>query len=483
MKQNKSTFEFENLVVDWISFKFQDLQNSKKTKIAVYLFKLGFNSYQQSGKLAKPIKQSILFDPINKFEVCFVVDNSHWQGSLIQFSGSNAKIFYALIKQKLIDWRFFSDSVLGRFDIYFSRRNKKSDNLLVTDFFESCQRTVQQTNKNVNFEKNNKGLILGIGNRKSNHYSRIYQTKNSLRFEYEMKGQFIRKYHPLLVEDRFEEFELIIWKQFLYHFGKTLPLHYSYLDWLVVKLRPIRKQKLSSITLKTDYIRTIDFQSFNKRQKFFTLLQFLGYAQNLDYDVGFLGSTYYRRVRFRIHDFLKYKKVSDNFYQLKKLVIFFYELQTNSLIQFFSDTHFRSLVTIPEVNLDKDKPNGWIAEVWIAEELFYYAHPFLFPDLVKRKLRKYQFEVQFKIIQVFCSVEVEKTFLIKEFFQNYPSTLTNKQKTEIKEYFIELIKVFEKHQLIESNYKIIRDGKIYQTEQLTARDISEGFIVYEKLFI
>jgi hypothetical protein len=50
------SFESENLVVDWISFKFQYLDNPTMMQITNYLFKLGFNSYQESVKLAKPIK-------------------------------------------------------------------------------------------------------------------------------------------------------------------------------------------------------------------------------------------------------------------------------------------------------------------------------------------------------------------------------------------------------------------------------------------
>jgi len=60
MKQNKFTFESENLVVDWISFKFQYLDNPTMMQIANYFIKIGFNSYQKSGKLATPIKESIL---------------------------------------------------------------------------------------------------------------------------------------------------------------------------------------------------------------------------------------------------------------------------------------------------------------------------------------------------------------------------------------------------------------------------------------
>ena len=56
-----------------------------------------------------------------------------------------------------------------------------------------------------------------------------------------MKGKFIQKYHLLLVENRLDEFEHKLSSHFLVYFAKLLPLQHSYLDWLVVKLRPIRK--------------------------------------------------------------------------------------------------------------------------------------------------------------------------------------------------------------------------------------------------
>ena len=63
-----------------------------------------------------------------------------------------------------------------------------------------------------------------------------------------------------------------------------------------------------------------------------------------------MGSTTYRQVIFQVKDFLEYQKKSNNYYQL---IEFFDELQTNSLIKFFSDKEYRSLVTIPEVALSK----------------------------------------------------------------------------------------------------------------------------------
>ena len=53
----------------------------------------------------------------------------------------------------------------------------------------------------------------------------------------------------------------------------------------------------------------------------------------------------------------------------------------------------------------------------------------------------------------------------------------------MKRTFIQLVKFFEERHLIKFNYKIISDGKVYNTDQLTSTNISEGFIVYEKLSI
>jgi hypothetical protein len=101
MNQNKLSFESENLVVDWIGFKFQDLDNFAQTKLAKYLFKIGFNSYQESAKLAKPIKESIFVSSKNKFQVLFVFEAPYWKGIYVQFSGVSATYFYSLVKQNL----------------------------------------------------------------------------------------------------------------------------------------------------------------------------------------------------------------------------------------------------------------------------------------------------------------------------------------------------------------------------------------------
>ena len=226
MTLNKYRFKSENLVVDYITFKFQYLDNLHQTRITNYLFQLEFNSYQQSGKLTQPIKESLRFSSKNKFEVFFVIDNSYWQGILLNFPGLNAKHFYTLVKSKSIDCRIFSSAVLSRVDLYFSRNNKTDDKIEVIEFLHDCHRKLNLRKNNVSLEKNQRGLIFKIGNRKTNHYSRIYQNKNknSLRFEYEMKGKFLQDYHSLLVEHRLEEFEQKLSSHFLLYFGKLLQI-------------------------------------------------------------------------------------------------------------------------------------------------------------------------------------------------------------------------------------------------------------------
>lgn len=101
---------------------------------------------------------------------------------------------------------------------------------------ENCQRELKQTNKNFSLEKNRKGWILKIGSRRSKNYFRIYETQNSFKFEYEMKGKFLQKHHLFLVLNPLDEFEQKLSSHFLVYFGKLLPLNYSYFYPILVRV-------------------------------------------------------------------------------------------------------------------------------------------------------------------------------------------------------------------------------------------------------
>jgi hypothetical protein len=227
MKNNQKqllSFQSENLVVDYISFKFQSLKNSEKRNLVNYFFNIGFNCYQQSGKAAKPISEPISVSLKNKFQADFVVDNPYWKGTLLTFSGLNAAVFYTLVQKKLIPWHLFSSGILSRFDLYFSRNHKSEDKISVYEFFQGCQKHLLRTNQNVELDKNSKGLILRIGSRRSDNYFRIYETKYSLKFEHEINRKSIRTYHLFLVSNNLEEFEDKLSKYYLSYVSQLLPL-------------------------------------------------------------------------------------------------------------------------------------------------------------------------------------------------------------------------------------------------------------------
>ena len=101
------------------------------------------------------------------------------------------------------------------------------------------------------------------------------------------------------------------------------------------------------------------------------------------------------------------------------------------------------LVSIPEVFLFKSEQNIWNVEIWIAEELFDYLHPFLFQDFFHKKLTKDQFQVLFEVIKVYSSSDIRKEFHIQNFLDNYPSILNSKRKKKIKQYFINYLQVLK----------------------------------------
>jgi hypothetical protein len=140
MNQNKLSFQSENLVVDYISFKFQHFDEFTQEEITNYLFNLGFNSYQESGKLAKPIRESVLVNPKNRFEVCFVGDNSYWQGTLLHFSGYNALYFYSLVQKQLIDWTIFLRLFLVDLISFLNQTIKTWIKLLPENFYRSAKK-------------------------------------------------------------------------------------------------------------------------------------------------------------------------------------------------------------------------------------------------------------------------------------------------------------------------------------------------------
>jgi hypothetical protein len=154
----------------------------------------------------------------------------------------------------------------------------------------------------------------------------------------------------------------------------------------------------------------MDFKLMKEKQHLITLLKLLVFVRGLNYTPGQLTSKF-RKYNFPLRKFLKFINKKTNQYQLK----FFDLVKKNFVIESFSDRHYRMLVTLPEVNVAKSQQNIWNVEIWIAEELFDYLHPFIFSDLFETKLSSHQFQVLFEIIKVYSSNDIRKEFHISTF--------------------------------------------------------------------
>ena len=474
--QTKINFESENIDVDWISFKFNLLETKMQKSLVNYLFKLGFNSYVQSGKLLKAEKENLKVSPENNFSVLFVKEGPYWEGSLLHFSGKNANQFYQYAKTNSIDWNLFSNSVLSRLDLcYICDLPVNEDD--VKEFFDACHTKLKL---NVNYEINRKGQMLKFGNRRSNRFSRIYIDKNRLKFEHEIKGSLIEQYSEYLMTNSLDEFEFLLSQYFFHYFGnQLLSVDSIYLTWLAKKIRSLQPKPLSNLTFQTDYFETSI--QVNKQKRLVQFLKFLNYVRDLDYRWEFLGTTRYRVVSFRLNDFLKFLHGPDctSRYKFNQLQDFCNELQKDFFVTLFNDENFQSLVSVPKVEIHKEV--YWIGKFWIVDDLFYYNYPFSFPDMFNSDLSKYEFAVLFEIFKCFNSPTIEKRIDIKKFIDGFPSKLSNQTSRKLKLLFLEPIQILENNGVIESRFKVFRDGKLEPVKKLTIDNISEGFVIYEKL--
>lgn len=472
----KLSFEEEGFVVDWLSFKMDSFDTLDQERLANYLCQIGFNSYTQSKKSKDFTKKLVRSQLTNSFEVFFSHDLPYWDGTVLHFSGPNAKEFYNWLKQNTVNWNLFRNPRLSRLDLHYTYQKPVLTNE-VELFFQTCQ---SNPNLNLDFQKNKRGKILKIGRRTSDRFSRIYTKKDQLRFEHEMKGRFIDNYSKIFFDQSWEDFEDRISHQFLQYFGKHLPLESLYLDWLVVKLRSIKPRPVSNLIFKMDYIHSIT--KIENQKKVVQFLKFLIYVRDLNYTNDYLGSTAYRCVRFRLQDYLKFQESTSesiSFYKIKQSKQFFEDLQTDFLLSMFQDKKFQTLISIPKVEFWKDY--HWMVKVWIVDDLFYYNYPFAFPSLFAPNTSKTKFAVQFEILRVFTSEGLEKRFEIQKFIDAYPSALSNQTIRQIKDFFLESVHLLEENNLIQPTFKVLRDGNLEFVDRLTPKNISEGFLLYETL--
>ena len=168
MKQNKLTFESENLVVDWIGFNIQSFVfNSTVAKRITGKWKSESLNYASQTQFQVSFRQHEYYPKLNSF----------WSGCKINFSETKADYLYTLIKQGKLDCNIFKDVSLSRFDIhYFRKSNPVDSNQWVKNFLKSTYNRIRTKSKRkkVSFDPNKEPYILKIGSRSSANYHRVY---------------------------------------------------------------------------------------------------------------------------------------------------------------------------------------------------------------------------------------------------------------------------------------------------------------------
>jgi len=160
---------------------------------------------------------------------------------------------------------------------------------------------------------------------------------------------------------------------------------------------------------------------------------------------------------------------------------FFNQSRQNFVIESFSDTHYRMLVTIPEVYVSKSEQNIWNVEIWIAEELFDYLHPFLLTNIFQTKLTRDQFQVLFEVIQVYSSNDIRKEFHFSTFLDNYPSVINGKRKKEMKEYFIHYLQLLNQQHKLRDKVIDLSSNKSFNIHDLNTSHLN--IAVFESIDI
>ena len=491
MNPNKLTFESENLVVDYISFNISGCTDPEP--IANYLSEFGFNSILKSNEKTRA---KVLISKIENYhDVTFVksnydpLSNSYWDGLSVRFSGKDGNYFYQLIKRKLIDWAVFdlASTNLGRFDLHFLRDLSESEEQLALFMKNSCQKVKSKSSKrHAEYFRRKKGLILEIGSRSSSNRLRVYEKRNFLEFELEIKKGVIKSYQDFLFSDSLEKFEGKLVNHYYKQLKKSLVLDSSYLNWLLVGLRkivPTQKSENQSNSLVSSYLNENNLDSFFQKEQFFKLIQFLSFLRTLGYSIQFLDNQAYCVIEFAVMDFINFTgSNARSTYQRTKALEFFASLQEiKPLIQKFSNNEFQRSVMFPYLKLKKQN-RRWTIRMAVGEELYFYQYPFLFPNYFISYQNKYDLEIKLQLIESFSTVGLEKRFPVRNFLNQF--SVPNKELKKIKKQLVDSFSTLKGSELIENEFSLnYKNGSSKKVEDLTSIMISksESLSFWEKI--
>ena len=489
------SLQTESLSIDYLRFNLKSyLRDSEINNLAVYFRRLGFSSYiKERDDIQK--RTSIFNDKY--FEVTFVLRTPYYEGTHLEFAGESANHLYSFIKNNKFNWNKLEQygTFLRRIDTCYDRSHKSTDRISNDTFLEATLKHFKMVfpNNNLEYKRNRSGELINVGHRTSAKYYRVYLKGESLRFEFEHKERkILNLYDHFLKTKQFRKLE----QRISYEFLKQTQHLFRYsqetekVEWLAQRLRPFQTRNNladSGTTINIHYIEQCSMENLQK-QDLILLFQLLAYLKSLDgYKTANLRSKF-RQYKFPIREFLCFITPNTKVHQytLDKIIDFFNSLEYNLVFKFLADKEYRMLVTIPEAYANKVQ-NRWIAEVWVADEVFNYFEPFFFMDHFKQnKMTMDEFSVLFHIIQKFSVTNLRKDFDIPKFFDSYSSKLNGTRKKNIKNFFIHYIKNLQQEGKIQEQvlfplHSESNPKRLIKISDLNVQRLLEPFAVFEVL--
>ena len=409
---------------------------------------------------------------------------TYWSGTKVDFSGKNATQFYSIIKQQKFDWNLFdlSSTNIGRFDYYYLRpiTDAHTDDKLKYFMRSSCDKILNNyKRRKATFGREETGYVTRIGSRTSSNYYRIYQTKQGVKFELELKNPIVKSFQRFLFNNQIEIFERKLVLHFYQLSTNRIQLTSCYSDWLVSWLRQIALKPDSNI-LGITYLENYKSLSFAKRELIYNLFRVLSFLQSYKgkREPIIINGDSYSTISFPLGDLVDYLSMNkQNKRYTKKVSTMLKDfISLEPIIQNFSDIHFRALVLFPNV---KVLPEGRISIVsmTLAEQLFSYKFPSYLTSYFNQWNNKYEFHVQFEILAIMSTSSLQKEFHVQEFLKQF--NLSNKKQTEIKRIIIQSLQELVEKRIIKSFFKATqKDGSLTVQTNLTSRLITKTKLLY-----
>ena len=505
MTQNKLNFETEKLVVHWLEISIEGLYDLEEIQVLANYFdkKLGFNStFRESDKR---VSQSLINQPENKFNVLFVRNClKYWSGTKLIFSGENGTNFYKLVQQNKVNWKILKSGslTLSRFDLYYFEKINNSDESSVKYFLQDCVKNLEEKRKNISYslsyQKKKGGYLLRIGSRQSSKHLRIYQKRNGLEFELEIKKQETKKLQSFLFSNQLEKFEDSSIRCYYEYLWNYLVFENPFTEWLVVGGRKLRVNRFLSDSLTLSYLkpklaRNI-YQSLDKKPETFCFIQLLSFLnqrkdkiQILERSLGFV------KVHFQAEDFFNFIGISLDKFDARKLAKIVDILHNQSpRLTVFSETpvekRFKSKLMLVDVEFTKIQRGPFTGKIIIAEEVYGYRYPYYLPESLlflptyNDYYRNYMVKIKLLFIESYSSSAVEKRMPIKAFLSQFHRS--NQKISTIKKEILIIFKDLQKKDLIDSRFKLISEtGKEDKLTGLSTSSFTKYDVIcfYEKI--